>query len=237
MTHLLATDLASRGLDIRAVSTVLNYEPPQSYAIYLHRVGRTARAGLPGRACTFASERDRKLVREIVRTAKSQGARVVSRVLDNELVDHCEKRINALEGEVDVILGMEKEEKAIVDAERDVRRGENLMEFTKEIAGRPKRTWFLGEEDKRKSKEKGARELNCNRGGDKREKEKKAKLSGKARKKLDDRRERVEGKVWRKGKGQCTGTSKMNKGKAKKQGSKRELSAKQRLEKGGGKRT
>ncbi len=50
---LLATDIASRGLDIDDVTHVINYELPESYEDYVHRIGRTARAGKSGTALTF----------------------------------------------------------------------------------------------------------------------------------------------------------------------------------------
>jgi len=52
---LLATDIASRGIDVEDVTHVINFDEPQSYDDYIHRIGRTGRAGKGGKALTFVS--------------------------------------------------------------------------------------------------------------------------------------------------------------------------------------
>ena len=55
---LVATNVAARGLDIPAVSHVINYDMPDNLEEYVHRIGRTARMGRPGTAISFVSEWD-----------------------------------------------------------------------------------------------------------------------------------------------------------------------------------
>ncbi|KAK3805423.1 MAG: P-loop containing nucleoside triphosphate hydrolase protein [Linnemannia elongata] len=62
---LIATDVGSRGLDIPSVQWVLNYDIPRDPTDYIHRVGRTARAGRGGQAVSMISERDIELVHDI----------------------------------------------------------------------------------------------------------------------------------------------------------------------------
>ena len=56
LTHLVATDVASRGIRVDNVTHVINYDLPQDREDYVHRIGRTARAGATGRAISFADE-------------------------------------------------------------------------------------------------------------------------------------------------------------------------------------
>jgi superfamily II DNA/RNA helicase len=63
--YLISTDLASRGLDVEHVGRVINYHLPQQIENYLHRVGRTARAGRKGIVINFVTERDEKLMKKV----------------------------------------------------------------------------------------------------------------------------------------------------------------------------
>ena len=62
---LIATDVASRGLDIPHVDVVLNYDIPTHSKDYIHRVGRTARAGRAGKSITIVSQYDIELYQRI----------------------------------------------------------------------------------------------------------------------------------------------------------------------------
>lgn len=68
---LIATDVAARGLDIDSVEAVFNYDMPTHEEYYVHRIGRTGRAGKEGISFTFITSRDFHLLRSIMRYTKS----------------------------------------------------------------------------------------------------------------------------------------------------------------------
>jgi ATP-dependent RNA helicase DeaD len=68
---LVATDVASRGIDVRQVDCVINYDVPEDPTVYFHRVGRTARAGDPGRSYTFVSGDESPDFARIISLAKA----------------------------------------------------------------------------------------------------------------------------------------------------------------------
>ena len=79
---LVATDVAARGLDVEALALVVNYDLPVEAENYVHRIGRTARAGKTGRAVTFASEQD---VYELADIERYIGKKIPSEVAGEEL--------------------------------------------------------------------------------------------------------------------------------------------------------
>lgn len=73
---MLATDVAARGLDIKGVKLVVNYDVAPCPDDHIHRIGRTGRAGVPGRAVTFLDHRESKEAREVMRSMEKAGQRV-----------------------------------------------------------------------------------------------------------------------------------------------------------------
>ncbi len=64
---LVATDIASRGLDIAKLSHVINYEMPEQPETYVHRIGRTGRAGMPGKAVSFCANDEKPYLKSITK--------------------------------------------------------------------------------------------------------------------------------------------------------------------------
>ncbi len=62
---LVATDIASRGIDVTKLSHVINYEMPEESGTYIHRIGRTGRAGLSGVALSFCDNEEKHLLKSI----------------------------------------------------------------------------------------------------------------------------------------------------------------------------
>ncbi|XP_034034282.1 probable ATP-dependent RNA helicase DDX52 isoform X2 [Thalassophryne amazonica] len=73
---LICTALLARGIDFKGVNIVLNYDFPTSAVEYIHRIGRTGRAGHQGKAITFFTENDKPLLRSIANVIKQAGCPV-----------------------------------------------------------------------------------------------------------------------------------------------------------------
>ena len=74
----MATDVAARGLDVKDVMAVINYDMPNEIDSYVHRIGRTGRAGHTGTAITMFNDRNRGVARDLFDLLSENGAEVPS---------------------------------------------------------------------------------------------------------------------------------------------------------------
>jgi ATP-dependent RNA helicase RhlE len=82
---LIATDIAARGIDVEGISHVVNYELPHEPETYVHRIGRTGRAGASGIAVSFCDQEERKLLKAIERLTRMTLATETSLPVDAKL--------------------------------------------------------------------------------------------------------------------------------------------------------
>ncbi|SCM27023.1 DEAD/DEAH box ATP-dependent RNA helicase, putative [Plasmodium chabaudi chabaudi] len=148
---LLCTELASRGIDIDHVKYVVNYSLPASVVKYVHRIGRTARIGKKGTACTFFLPKEKENVKKIIKgVKKNNNSKIYKRVISEEKILHWDSIIKKNKNKIKEILENENVEKEIEKSNTSINKIKNLITFKDEIYNRPKKTWFISSKEKSK---------------------------------------------------------------------------------------
>ncbi|KAF2074477.1 hypothetical protein CYY_004222 [Polysphondylium violaceum] len=150
VNYLLASDVASRGLDIIGVKTVINYNMPHTMAQYIHRVGRTARAGMEGKSCSLVTENDRKLLKEIVTKARNKAK---SRSVSQDNINYWRNKIEELTDDIKSIVRDEMKEADLRKAEKGIDKAESILTKSKDENLAMEKVWFKTKQEEAKSKE------------------------------------------------------------------------------------
>jgi ATP-dependent RNA helicase DeaD len=98
---LVATDVAARGLDVKRISHVINYDIPNDPEVYVHRIGRTGRAGATGKAILFVAPREMRMLSAIEKTTRQKIEQIqlpsASAVTDHRVSQFKQSVLNTIE--------------------------------------------------------------------------------------------------------------------------------------------
>jgi ATP-dependent RNA helicase DeaD len=121
--YLVCTDIAARGVDVEGVTHVFNFDLPSDSESYIHRVGRTGRAGQQGTAITFVSPRQKSIMLKIEKAIKQKIE---------------EKVLSGLQGKVEAPKAGRRKEKPVIDLRRRPEKAESAKTQRTEAEQKPK---------------------------------------------------------------------------------------------------
>jgi ATP-dependent RNA helicase DDX27 len=116
---MIATDLAARGLDIKGLQYVVNFELPQALTRYIHRVGRTARAGESGVCATILDDSEFQIFKKEIKKVKDK---IYSRKVNEKNLETIKEKIESYEDDISRIIDQERIEREIRLAEMEVKK-------------------------------------------------------------------------------------------------------------------